>query len=276
MILKYQTFSLLSLLHKSNAERVASLLSDVVATGNRNLWEIDSEDDCSSNTHVDLRVSDTIWEIIETEAQRAVCNQKELTEMIGRELPHSRPFGSVHLTLGDDEIHLHFDREQFSNVLGQLRFGNYLSLRLNLSDAESALSRAKYLFRDDTFEYGYVCHPDHFAALNLDECEGIEAVGLDVSKFLPGFYWGNYFSKKLCEKIGFSPDAEIPGCHIVPLEYGVLIFNRIGPDRWREAEFVANADAAMTHIGKQLFFQKGVTPAYASTQLFSSNVQPAT
>lgn len=166
------------------------------------------------------------------------------------------------------EVFLHAsERSLVTRLLGmgktELNFDN--SLALNWLDADSAddqlsdtcLSVMQRLFDNDLFDYGYCCSGDQYGAKNLDYTHGVEAVGLDVSKCLPGFYWGNYFGSFLCNLVGTEQLLSVPGCRSLELESGVLVTNELAPDRWSEPEFVERENRAIDHIGRHLFFEKG-------------------
>ena len=86
---------------------------------------------------------------------------------------------------------------------------------------------------------------------------GAFALGIDDSKMLRGFYWGNYFGPFLIEKIGESKLAAVPGCKVERLGHGFFVTIELPPDEWQSSEYQQNRVAAMEHLGRHFFFEKG-------------------
>lgn len=181
------------------------------------------------------------------------------------QLPFERQSGRVHFESLDrsKEVHLSFDEFELAPNLDNMQFGNYLSIISEEKQhgeelAKKYLSVLERLFDNDLFDHGFCCLSDQYDEKNLDRSEGgVRAVGLDASKCLPGFYWGNYFGDYLCKHIGESRLLEVPSCRSKKLQYGVLVTNELPPDSWNEPNFIHNENLAMDHIGRQLFYEKG-------------------
>jgi len=224
------------------------------------------DDEASPNGILDLPEPGALRHWIDVKLARSEENSKQLRTLINDEIPYPRALGSIHFVSKDGmkNVHLHFDQFRLAPVLDELRFGNILSIESEDSStsgnqlAEIALSVMTTLFDNDLFDHGFCCASGEYNESNLDrDGGGVRAVGLDASKWLPGFYWANYFGSHLCELVGRDVLMTTPGCRRIQLGSGVLVANTLPPDRWSDAEFIENSQSAMSHIGRHLFFEKG-------------------
>jgi hypothetical protein len=106
------------------------------------------------------------------------------------------------------ELFIGMDERPLVKQLVETHFGNWLTLGCQQHDLTGAALRrrclavANKLYDNRLFDYGRCCVKEEFDNSNLDRTNGgLRAVGLDVSKRLPGFYWGNYFGEYLCDVI---------------------------------------------------------------------------
>lgn len=177
---------------------------------------------------------------------------------------------------GNTEVHLSFDERPLMNLAGTMRFGNWLSIRWDDPKqdnrlTETCLAISEGLFDNRLFEYGRIGLADEYDAMNLDRSGGgLQAVGLDVSKYLPGFYWGNFFGKYLSQTFGGNNLNDVHGCGTIWWDETVFVYNRFSPDRWNSVEYKATAKAALKQIGSHFFYEKG-TVASPHKVLFSAN-----
>lgn len=222
--------------------------------------------DSDEATSLDLTGHNGLMPCIHDELVRSQKNIEQLRSLGAHEIPQQRPLGSVHFKTQDEtkNIHLRFDEYGLAPVSNELRFGNTLSIESDETSAsgdhlaEIAASVMTTVFDNDLFEFGFCCLSDQYDEHNLDRSDGgVRAVGLDASKWLPGFYWANYFGAYLCDLVGRDALATTPGCRCTQLTSGILVANRLPPDRWSDPEFTENACSAMNHIGSHLFFEKG-------------------
>jgi hypothetical protein len=202
----------------------------------------------------------------DVERTRAACDRWDaLTGLVSH---HHRDHGELFFKSHDGsvEIHLSFDEESLSRRAGELRFSNLLSINWEGSQkgnglAEIFLSVMDRVFDNALFDYGFCCASDQYDKKNIDRSGGgVRAVGLDVSKCLPGFYWGNYFGPYLCDVIGREILVNVPGCGSLELRSGILVVNDLPPDQWSEEAFLENEKLAIAHAGPRLFFEKGKEP----------------
>jgi len=111
-------------------------------------------------------------------------------------------------------------------------------------------------FNSMLFEYGTCCSMDERDNKNIDRSDGgMKAVGLDLSRYLPGFYWGNYYGEKFCREFtGVS--KPLFGYSHTKLNGGIFVFSKLPPHEWNTNEYRKNESSAISKIGKQLFFNK--------------------
>jgi hypothetical protein len=205
-------------------------------------------------------------------AKEETDRQKPIFERWEREFGHrltgrppKRETGGLFVQSRDAKCWVMFDWDQLGLLPGLVMFRNSLKLRCHNSRVSSFDSRnsedsmSRRIFSNDLFEWGHCCRGDEYSKNNMDNlCDGAHcAVGLDVSKMLPGFYWGNYFGPFLIEKIGESKFTSVPGCNVERLGHGILVTNEFPPDAWQSSEYQSNRVAAMEHLGRHFFFEKG-------------------
>lgn len=220
---------------------------------------------------LDLTVAGALGELVRQELKRAeqyLDNEQRLIKA-GRVRPSLYPRRRATLSFetldGRKNFIVRLDEYRLiPRPGGRMQFANHLTLQWrpkNLKgESLSAECRSIYarLFENSLFEYGYCCLRDEYWEKNIDRTGGgAQAVGLDVAKYLPGFYWGNYFGRFLCERIGEEKLRNVPGCTSNRIGAGVLATNKLPPDQWQDPPYVENTSRAMDHIGRDLFFEKG-------------------
>ncbi len=178
---------------------------------------------------------------------------------------NERDFGELYFkgNKGLKEVHFWFDELGLVPRGGEIHFGNSLSVVWEDENsgeqlAEVCLAVMERMFDNDLFDYGYCCVSEQYDEKNMDYSGGgAQAVGLDVSKSLPGFYWGNYFGEYLCGVIGRETLLNLPGCISHEARSGVIVVNSQAPDEWCQDRFVATERTAIDRVGSHLFFEKG-------------------
>jgi hypothetical protein len=221
-----------------------------------------------------LRLSEdgSILRFIQEENERL----KPIFEQYNRKFGHllfpsgprpQRDSGSMHVINRDEGHSVSFSYFDFEPSMARADlYANSLSLYCysrNVSELSDRCSLAirvcKKILTNDFFEWGYCCLGDEFDANNMDYSGGGAcAVGSNqFSKILPGFYWGSYFGPFLIERIGRSKFDSVPGCDVEHLGHGMLVTNQLPSDAWQSPEYQRNRIAAMEHLGRHFFFEKG-------------------
>lgn len=251
--------------------------------GEKLLVTVDEKVPIDARQEVDLSSRRWLVQCIRDEIARSNVGVKQWAEYFARQSPdapkYTRPFKNAQLYLvsadGTKEVFLDADDRQLLKRANATHFANSLAIRwatqLRINQlAEACVSIAISLLSANLFEYGRFSLNDEFDAKNLDRSGGgVRAVGLDISKYLPGFYWGNFFGEFLCEVIGKERLLKVPGCNSRSIGKGVFIYNQLPPDTWSQPGFIANAKAATSHIGQRFFFEKGKRKA---SHLFPSGL----
>jgi hypothetical protein len=249
-------------------DRVQGILSSLVPDY---LDRILLQGDESFEERVELELAErgALARCVEKELARSSIGRnrwKVVLEAMGTKFPVERRLGGVFFIKHDEskEVHFDFDELRLAPNGDAFQFGNHLCIKSDEPEysghklAERTLSAAIRIFDNDIFDHGYCCLDDQYDVKNLDRTGGgVQAVGLDASKCLPGFYWGNYFGAFLRDLIGRERLLTTPGCRSQPLGAGVLVVNELPPDQWSESQFLKNENKAMDHIGRHLFFEKG-------------------
>lgn len=142
-------------------------------------------------------------------------------------------------------------------------FGNRLSLQVRRSKVEGvdAVAWSAEMFQALCGAlpslYGDVHSSDEYDAKNMShEGGGLEAVGIDASKHLPGLYWLNFFGKPYCDLIGRHRLLSAPAAETREVNEGVLLRLFDDPRKWASPEYKAVERRVLDHIGPQYFFSK--------------------
>jgi len=208
---------------------------------------------------------DTLDELVRGDIAASRRASERFAAFTGRVPPDPRRLGSLFFKsrAGLREVHFWFDERGLVPRAGETHFGNLLSFVWEDSHCgkhltEVCLAVMERLFDNALFDHGFCCVTDQYDGKNMDYSGGgARAVGLDVSKALSGFYWGNYFGAYLCKLIGAETLMDVPCCDSIQAQSGVLVVNKLPPDEWSQQAFLANEKAAMEYIGQRFFFEKG-------------------
>ena len=95
------------------------------------------------------------------------------------------------------------------------------------------------------------CHlAEEFNAKNMVRTpELTTAIGVQVDKAVPGFYWLNYFGIPFVKLIGREALLSAPAYKVEPVGDGVLIALSESPDEWANAAYRERENAVITCIG---------------------------
>jgi hypothetical protein len=96
-----------------------------------------------------------------------------------------------------------------------------------------------------------------FDAKNIiSERNGIEAIGVNLTRHLPGLYWLNYLGPPYVDLIGIDRLLSAPAYEVKEVSGGVLLALAADADEWQSAEYQAREAAVIEHIGRQYFFSR--------------------
>lgn len=237
------------------------------------LVTIDDPVPVENRREIDLLHRGSLRGCVEADIARGAEANERWEAYFTRQSPEWRPskrrtqLAGVSLVTPDGSCEVFIDTDERAFVRqkgGGTKFGNQLAFVWNEESRkgkdllEFCVSVVKKVFADDLFDYGRCCARDEYWEKNVDTSDGgASAVGLDVSKYLPGFYWGNVFGKHLSDLVGRTRVGRVPGCRSLVLGRGAFVYNELPPDAWSAPAYLENASAAMDHLARSLFFEKG-------------------
>lgn len=85
---------------------------------------------------------------------------------------------------------------------------------------------------------------------------GTMAVGVDVSRHLPGLYWLNFFGQAYRDLIGREKLLSAPAYEVREVDDGVMLALHSDPRAWTTDEFGSRERAILEHLGPEYFFNK--------------------
>lgn len=98
---------------------------------------------------------------------------------------------------------------------------------------------------------------EEFVAKNMiDDATGLRAVGGDLSRYLPGLYWLNYFGAPYVELIGRERLLSAPAYEVKSIGDGVYLRLSEGPEAWQTSDYRQREQECLQHIGTQNFFSR--------------------
>lgn len=91
-------------------------------------------------------------------------------------------------------------------------------------------------------------------AKNLDQSRGVRAIGVDISRALPGLYWLNYFGPRFSHAIGKDKLLALTDVSIERVEAGIVVQLSKDPREWSSREYRDAERRTMSRIGEKWFF----------------------
>jgi hypothetical protein len=141
-------------------------------------------------------------------------------------------------------------------------WANTVTLQLRRSRAEGrpsedlALDSLAALCTSPAVVYGFARMSDEYRASNLDELGGVRAIGLDISRHLPGLYWANYFGPPYVSLIGGHKLMSAPAVRVDAIGPGVLLLLAEDPRTWSQPSYMAKKRAVVESLGPEYFFDR--------------------
>jgi hypothetical protein len=183
----------------------------------------------------------------------------------GLQSPKPSFVGSIELRGSDDSLTVivHANEHVIAPSAGRWIFGNRIVLQLRRSKVEGqdavtwsakvfeALCAALSPLHGDVHSY------DEYHAKNMShEGGGLQAVGVDASKYLPGLYWLNFFGRSYCDFIGQKRLLSAPAPEVHALDAGVFLRLADDPRSWPTPAYQSAESSVLDHLGRQYFFSK--------------------
>jgi hypothetical protein len=113
---------------------------------------------------------------------------------------------------------------------------------------------AAALSQHPDFLWGAAYLADEFDASNLDTTDGMQAIGRDVRRHLPGVFWLNVFGKPYRDLIGDRALRTAPAAVIHEDEHSVVLRAFESPEYWSDS--VAVKERLRQHLGDDIFFDR--------------------
>jgi hypothetical protein len=211
---------------------------------------------------VPIGAPDALFNATKTEVTEHGPFYKKLERRFG--LPkHTGISGMVELRGGNSSITvvLSVDKRRFLQVGDIWIWGNHISFQLRAKRIEgrSAAEFAEILFNELCSRlpvwYGHAEETKEFDAKNISrEGGGMAAIGVDISKALPGLYWLNFFGRHVVEEIGREKFAAVSAFSKKTIGDGIMLRAIRDPSGWQEPGQAEAEMNVMSTLGEQYFF----------------------
>lgn len=203
-----------------------------------------------------------------TDVRAAALERGELYEQLIAKHgpgPFPRRTGSVELRGADDSliIVLILDDYLFAPSVGCYHWGNDVGVQV-CKPRVAGLDAAEFVRRFSSracaqlspwYAHGHV--PEEWDHKNMShEGGGTMAIGSDISRYLPGLYWLNFFGEPYCQLIGKPRLLSAPAHETEELDAGVLLLLAPEPDAWYTPEYKAVENRILMHVGDKYFFNR--------------------
>lgn len=210
---------------------------------------------------VDLSRKNSIYEkITEHESEKGPLYY-ELIEKYGG---NDRVFGWATFKGKDDSLILSvvFDEQGFRVSSGRWLWGNLIHIELEHSSCKEENPSKHY---ENLFEllvknlspiFGRANLKSEFDAKNIQETPAFMAIGSDVSRYLPGLYWGNYYGEKYVDLIGKDVLLSSSAHHCLETDQGVLVYLGESPLDWDSPEYKAREEKVFEEYGNRYIFAR--------------------
>lgn len=220
------------------------------------------------------------------DVEKAATEHGALYERLIRENitgPHARRSGSVELRGADETLTvvLALDDYLFAPSAGRWLWGNTVTIQIReaLSRSNFAVDFARRFAAAACSElspwYAHGHLREEWDQKNISrEGGGVMAVGLDVSRYLPGVYWLNFFGEPYCNLIGKDRLLHAPVGEARAVDAGVLLFLSPTPDAWDTPEYRAAETLIQAHLGDLYFFSRRETGRNTLAPDFGLKVLP--
>jgi hypothetical protein len=179
--------------------------------------------------------------------------------------PYERITGSAELRGSNRSIIViaHFDEWAFAPISGSWIFGNSITLQVT---SPWVRRESAHVWSQTAFEI--LCNrlnPAWAAAYSESEYEdknisredgGMASIGNDISRYLPGIYWLNFFGPPYCNLIGRDRLLSAPAVECKSWNQGVFLRLSDHPDEWISMAYKAETAKLLNHIGTRYFFDR--------------------
>ncbi|HEY2461785.1 MAG TPA: hypothetical protein VGI16_13315 [Candidatus Acidoferrum sp.] len=179
--------------------------------------------------------------------------------------PATRRFGSIELRGASREltIVLTFDDWVFCPIGQAWIPGNRLDVQMRspVVEGRKASNWAEGSFAhwcsslDPFFAFAYTIE-EYYAKNMSREGGGLRAIGVDISKYLPGLYWLNFFGRPYRNLIGDERWVSAPVFRTDQCGGGYILQLSDTPEDWHLPEYETSEESVRRHLGEEYFFTR--------------------
>ena len=204
------------------------------------------------------------------DVQRAALHRGPLFDLLVKQHgagPYARRTGSVELRGAHNAliVVLILDDYRFAPSSGRWLWGNSLSFQFR--EPYARRQNAVHLARcfaaracaDLSPFYANAQLSEEFDEKNTTREPGtgtLMAIGGDVSRYLPGLYWLNFFGEPYCNLMGKDRLMNAPAHETQEMDVGVLLYLASTPEVWNTQEYKATESRVLAHLGDKYFFNR--------------------
>ena len=218
----------------------------------------------TKSEHIDLSDPSSLYNSLKADLSTPGEFYRQLETAFGSSRGE-RICGTSELRGADNSLTLVFsvDERTFCKISDIWIWGNGISVQLRRKRIEgiNASSFAVGLLKDicNRLEpwYAHAECTAEFDAKNVShEGGGTAAIGVDISKSLPGLYWLNYFGGPSVESIGTKRLEECPALKKEKIRSGYFIALSDDPHEWASEEYRLVERKVLKSLGERWFFHR--------------------
>lgn len=214
---------------------------------------------------ISIADSDSLYKSVAHDITTTTPYYEELLRRLGRSRT-GRVCGVVELGGVDNSITvvMSVDSLIFRRAGDIWTWGNRVTFQLRRKTVEGmpADQFARLLFDSVCLSmdpwYAHAELTDEFSSKNIKvDKSGTRAIGVDISKSLPGLYWLNYFGNACVDEIGRSRFVSCPAFETREMKSGVSLSLASGPMEWSKVQYISRELDTMASLGQEFFFLRG-------------------
>ena len=165
---------------------------------------------------------------------------------------------------------------------GAWDFGNTIAIQIRRPTVEQrdAASWCEAFLEDACAKMSPIWASAHateeYWAKNIYDDDGVvAAIGRDVSRYLPGLYWMNFFGRVYCDLIGNDRLASAPCKLAKPINDGFMLALFDDPNQWETSVCKQTNSAVLSHLGPEYFFSRRHSNAQSRAPDFNFAAHPS-
>lgn len=178
--------------------------------------------------------------------------------------PNERRFGHLELRGANDSlaIFVSLDDHVFAPISGTYSLANSIGMQIyeplveRFDAAEFVRKFAAAACAEFAPWHAHGEMTKEWDAKNMELERGARAIGGDISRYLPGLYWLNFFGAPYCDLIGKERLLSAPANETVEVDAGVLVCLEEKPETWDSPEYKATENRVLDHLGREYFFDR--------------------